>query len=139
MITLGLHTGCIGGIFITGIFGNFHTKRGGEFLTFKTGIPGGLDGVGVIFKLYFAIYAAFKESVTLNLAQWSFKVIHDFMQAVDSNFRPIFNPFGDIAILIRPSQLCKCTSAYVRLTYIMHPATTLPSSHYCISTFFCGV
>ena len=31
-------TGCIGGIFITGIFGNFYTKRG-EFLTFKTGIP----------------------------------------------------------------------------------------------------
>ena len=42
MITLVLHTGCIGGIFITGIFGNFYTKRGGEFLTFKTGIPGGL-------------------------------------------------------------------------------------------------
>ena len=41
MITLGIHTGCIGGIFITGIFGNFYTKRGG-FLTFKTGIPGGL-------------------------------------------------------------------------------------------------
>jgi len=42
MITLGLHTGCIGGI--TGIFGNFYTKRGGgEFLAFKTGIPGGLD------------------------------------------------------------------------------------------------
>ena len=31
MITLGLHTGCIGGIFITGIFGNFYTKRGGIF------------------------------------------------------------------------------------------------------------
>jgi len=43
MITLGLHTGCIGGIFIRGIFGNFYTRRaGGEFLTFKTGIPGGL-------------------------------------------------------------------------------------------------
>jgi len=41
MITFGLHIGCIGGIFITGIFGNFYTKRG-EFLTFKTGIPGGL-------------------------------------------------------------------------------------------------
>ena len=32
----------LGGIFITGIFGNFYTKRGG-FLTFKTGIPGGLE------------------------------------------------------------------------------------------------
>jgi len=42
VITLGLHTGCIGDIFITGIFGNFYTKRGGEFLTFRTGIPGDL-------------------------------------------------------------------------------------------------
>jgi len=41
VINLCLHTGCIGGIFITGIFGNFYTKRGG-FLTFRTGIPGGL-------------------------------------------------------------------------------------------------
>ena len=48
MIALVLHTGCIGGIFITGIFGNFYTKQG-EFLTFKTGIPGGLGfSVGVI-------------------------------------------------------------------------------------------
>ena len=42
VINLGLHGGRIGGIFITGIFGNFYTKRGG-FLTFKTVIPGGLD------------------------------------------------------------------------------------------------
>ena len=43
VITLGLHTGCIEnrGIFTTGIVGNFYTERG-EFLTFKTGIPGGL-------------------------------------------------------------------------------------------------
>ena len=41
VINLGLDGGRIGGIFITGIFGNFYTKRGG-FLTFKTGIPGGL-------------------------------------------------------------------------------------------------
>ena len=31
VITLGLHAGCIGGIFITGIFGNFYTKRRGIF------------------------------------------------------------------------------------------------------------
>ena len=42
VITLGLHTGCMGGIFVTGIFGNIYTKRG-EFLTFRTGILGGLD------------------------------------------------------------------------------------------------
>ena len=42
LITLRLHRGCIGGIFITGIFGNFYTERG-EFLTSRTGIPDGLD------------------------------------------------------------------------------------------------
>jgi len=31
VITLGLRTGCIGSIFITGIFGNFYTKQGGIF------------------------------------------------------------------------------------------------------------
>jgi len=35
-----------------------------------------LHGVRVITKLYFAIFAAFKESMTLNLAQMSFNVIH---------------------------------------------------------------
>jgi len=34
-----------------------------------------IHGVGVITKLYFAIFAAFKESMTLNLAQRSSKVI----------------------------------------------------------------
>jgi len=40
-ILITLHRGCIGSIFITGIFGNFYTERG-EFLTSRTGIPGGL-------------------------------------------------------------------------------------------------
>ena len=35
-----------------------------------------LHGVGVITKLYFAIFAAFKEAMTLNLAQRSSKDIH---------------------------------------------------------------
>jgi len=34
-----------------------------------------LHGVEDITKLYFAIFAAFKESMTLNLTQRSFKVI----------------------------------------------------------------
>ena len=38
--------------------------------------PATLHGVVVITKLYFAIFVAFKESMTLNLAQRSFKVIH---------------------------------------------------------------
>ena len=35
-----------------------------------------LHGVGVITELYFAIFAVFKESVTLNLAHRSSKVIN---------------------------------------------------------------
>jgi len=56
--------------------------------------PATLLGIGVINKLYFAIFAAFKESMTLNLAQpqRSFKVIY---------------LGGDIAGFIRPSQLCE--------------------------------
>jgi len=37
MIILGLHTGSIGGIFITGIFGNFYTKRGRGIFDFQNG------------------------------------------------------------------------------------------------------
>ena len=33
-------------------------------------------GVGVITQLHFAIFETFKETMTLNLAQGSFKVIH---------------------------------------------------------------
>ena len=38
--------------------------------------PAILHSIGVITKLYFAIFASFKESMTLNLAERSFKVIH---------------------------------------------------------------
>ena len=37
--------------------------------------PATLQGVGVITKLYFAIFAAFRESMTLNFAQRSSKVV----------------------------------------------------------------
>ena len=78
--------------------------------------PATLHGVGVIAKLYFAVFEASKESMTLNLAQRSFKVIHlggnrkpmyDFIYAVYTSFRSIFNRFGDIADFIPPSQLCR--------------------------------
>jgi len=36
--------------------------------------PTTLHGVGVIIKLYFAIFAAFMKSMTLNLTHRSFKV-----------------------------------------------------------------
>jgi len=62
-----------------------------------------LHGVGVITQLNFAILGAFKESITLNLAQRSLKVIHfgrnrkpvcDFIYVVvNSSFRSIFNRF----------------------------------------------
>ena len=45
-----------------------------------------LHGVRVITKLYFAICGAFKESVTLNLAQRSFKVIH-----LGGNRKPVYD------------------------------------------------
>jgi len=72
--------------------------------------PATLHGVGVITKLYFVIFAASKESMTLNLDQRSFRIIHFgrdrkpvsyFMQAVYSNFGYIFNRFGDIDGFIR--------------------------------------
>jgi len=57
-----------------------------------------LHGVRVITKLYFVIFAAFKESVSLNLPQRLFKVIHfggnqKPTYAVNSNFRSrlVFN------------------------------------------------
>ena len=51
-----------------------------------------LRGVGVVTKLYFAIFAAFKESMTLNLAQRSFKVIH---------FGGSRKPVYDISLIVK--------------------------------------
>ena len=55
----------------------------------------------------FAIFAAFKESMTLSLAQWSSKVIdfgtnrkrvHIFLLVVNSNLHPILHRFRDTAV-----------------------------------------
>jgi len=60
--------------------------------------PATLHGVRDITKLYFAIFAAFEESVTMNLAQRSFKVsdfginrklVYIFLLVVNSNLDPI--------------------------------------------------
>jgi len=68
--------------------------------------PATLHGAGVITKPYFAIFAAFKESMTLNLAQTSSKVIdfgtnrksvHIFLLVVNSNLDPILHRFRDTA------------------------------------------
>jgi len=45
-----------------------------------------LHGVGVITVLYFAIFAAFKDSMTLNLTHKSFKVID-----IGSNRKPVYD------------------------------------------------
>jgi len=67
---------------------------------------GTLHGVGVITKLYFAIFAAFNESMTLNLAPRSFKVIdfgtnrkrvYTFLLVVNSNLDAILHRFRDTA------------------------------------------
>jgi len=65
-----------------------------------------VHGVGVITKLHFAIFAPFKESVTLNLAQRSSEVIdfdtnrkrvYIFILVVNSNLDPILHHFRDTA------------------------------------------
>jgi len=68
--------------------------------------PSTVHGVGVITELYFAIFAAFQESVALNLAQRSFKVIdigtnrkrvYINLLVVNSNLDPILHRFRDTA------------------------------------------
>ena len=67
--------------------------------------PATVHGVGVITKLHFEIFAPFKESMTLNLAQRSSEVI-DFgtnrkrvyiLLVVNSNLDPIWHRFRDTA------------------------------------------
>jgi len=62
--------------------------------------PATVHNVGVIAKLHFAIFAPFKEPVTLNLAQRSFKVIdygtnrkhiYIFILVVNSNLDPMLH------------------------------------------------
>jgi len=68
--------------------------------------PATVHGVGVIAKLHFAIFAPFKEPVTLNLAQRSSKVIdygtnrkriYIFILVVNSNLDPMLHRFRDTA------------------------------------------
>jgi len=68
--------------------------------------PATLHDAGVITKLYFAIFAAFNESMTLNLAQKSSRVIdfgtnrnrvYIFILVVNSNLDPILHHFRDTA------------------------------------------
>jgi len=72
-----------------------------------------LHVVGVINKLYFAIFAAFKEIMTLNLAQRSFKVIH-FVRLL---YRPLIVTFAlsstvseILPVLYSSNQLLNCVS-----------------------------
>jgi len=64
--------------------------------------PATLHGVGIITKLYFAIFVAFKQSMTLNLAQRSSKVInfgtnrkrvYIFLLVVNSKLDPILHRY----------------------------------------------
>jgi len=68
--------------------------------------PATVHGVDVITKLHFAIFAPFQESMTLNLAQRSSKVIDSgtnrkrvyvFILVVNSNLDPILHRFRDTA------------------------------------------
>jgi len=73
-------------------------------------------GVGVITKLHFVIFAAFKQSMTLDLAQRSFKVIHfrrnrKPMSILYRLFIAILALYlsvsGILTVLYAHSQLCK--------------------------------
>ena len=74
-----------------------------------------LHGVRVMTKLYFAIFAAFEVSMTLNLAQRSFKVIHyDGNRKPVYDYRPLIVTFAlsstvseILPVLYSPSKLCK--------------------------------
>ena len=75
-------------------------------------LPATLHDVGIITKLYyfFRHFAAFKESMTLNLAQRSIKVIHfgGNRKPGTTLYRPLivtFNRFGDIAGFVRPKPI----------------------------------
>jgi len=71
--------------------------------------PATVHGVGVITKLHFATFAPFKELITSNLAQRSFKVlkvidvgtnrkrIYIFILVVNSNVDPILHRCRDTA------------------------------------------
>jgi len=68
--------------------------------------PATVHGISVITKLHFAIFAAFKESLTLNLAQRSSKVIDSgtnrkrvyiFILVINSNLDTILHRFRDTA------------------------------------------
>jgi len=67
-------------------------------------------------RLYFAIFAAFKESVTLNFAQRSFKVMHfgSIEKPCTTVYRLLIVTFAlsstvseILPVLYSPGQLCK--------------------------------
>jgi len=83
--------------------------------------PATLRGIGVITKLYFVIFAAFKESMTLTLAQRSFKVIefgtnqkcvYIFPLVVNSNLDHILHRF-------RYTAAFKCRKSKIFLTPLL--------------------
>ena len=63
--------------------------------------PATLHGVGVITKLYFAIFAAFTESMTLNLAQRSFTIV-DFGTNRKRYLTPVLTKIWGISFGVDP-------------------------------------
>jgi len=69
--------------------------------------PATLHGVGVITKLYFAIFAAFMESMISNLSQRSFKVI-DFGTSRKHVYVVLFVVnIATLAISCTVSEICR--------------------------------
>jgi len=66
-----------------------------------------IHGVGVITKLHFAIFVALKESMTLNLAQSSIKVIH-----FGGNRKPVYIRLSLIVAFVLSSTVSEILRLY---------------------------
>jgi len=75
-----------------------------------------IHGVGVITKLYFVIFAAFKESMALSLTHRSFKVVH--LAPIESTYATLYRP------LIVTFALCSTVS--VILPVFLRPKPIFP-------------
>ena len=96
-----------------------------------------LHGVGVITKLYFAIFAAFEESTSLNLAQSSFKVMlwkflcRNGILALSRVMRMKVSGFGTYGPSFKMSQVTVALSS----TLALYMYTV--SQKNCANLFFC--
>jgi len=84
--------------------------------------PATLHGVCVITKLYFVIVAAFEESMTLNLAQRSFKVIH-----FGGNRKPVYDFVKAVSLIVTFALSLTVSEILSVLCYAQRPEPIFPN------------